>query len=356
MRLDPAVVQLLILGEAAAFVMLVTLALMVTASGRRTALRRNALREAWLRRVLPRIGGETDAPDGSSRGSAETPTLGTDDRWAITTISRLTGQLSGQSAERLLATKGEARARMAAQQWCRSRRSWRRVQGIRALNLLQVAVPDLTYLLGDRRPDVRTEAAAWVAMHPTTRGINQLLTMLGDDEGRCRWAASDALLRLGARSVDPLRAYLDTDPPRLDEALRLAAQLATPALLAPALRESHHRRPAVRAAAAHALAAVGGEPAVDALTRMLQDDDAEVRAAAARGLGDLECWTRAAEVADLLYDPVWAVRRSAAATLRSLGPVGRLHLRRALTDADPRAAEIAKHVVDLPEVAVAVGP
>jgi HEAT repeat protein len=353
MKVDPAVVQLLIIGEAAAFVILVMLALMVTASGRRTALRRNAMREAWLRQVVPRIGDEKDAPESGAEHDAAG--LGRDDRWAITTISRLTGQLSGQSAERLLATKGDAHARAAAQRWCRSRRPWRRVQGVRALNLLQAAQPDLTYMLGDPRPEVRTEAAAWVATHPTTDGIRRLLAMLGDDQGRCRWAASDALLRLGAEAVDPLGAHLDTDPPRLDEALRLAAQIATPALLAPALRACANPGAAVRAAAAQAVTAVGGEPAVEALTSLLRDNDAEVRAAAARGLGDLECWTRAAEVADLLYDPVWAVRRSAAATLRALGPVGRLHLRRALTDADPRAAEIAQHVVDLPEVAVAVG-
>lgn len=355
MKLDPAVVHLLVIGEAAAFVMLVTLALVVTAAGHRTAQRRSAMREAWLRRVLPQLGDEANEPPGAD-ATTEPPSFGTDDRWAITTISRLTGQLSGQGAERLLATRGDAHSRVAAQEWCRSRRWWRRVQGIRALNLLQAAEPDLTHLLDDPRPEVRAEAAAWVATHATTRGINRLLAMLGDDQARCRWAASDALLRLGGQAVDPLRTYLDSNPPRLADALRLAARAATPALLEPALRECVNAEAAVRLAAAQAVSAVGGEAAVNALLTMLGDADAEVRAAAARGLGDLECWTGAAEIADLLYDPVWAVRRAAAATLRSLGPVGRLHLRRALTDPDPRASEIAQHVVDLPDVAVTVGP
>jgi hypothetical protein len=41
-------------------------------------------------------------------------------------------------------------------------------------------------------------------------------------------------------------------------------------------------------------------------------------------------------------------RRSAAVALRLMGASGRVHLRQALGDEDPFAADMARHVLDLP--------
>jgi cobalamin biosynthesis protein CbiG len=88
------------------------------------------------------------------------------------------------------------------------------------------------------------------------------------------------------------------------------------------------------------------------LVQLLEDPDPRVRAAAAAGLGQTALWAAAPQLLQHLHDPDWSVRRSAAAALRRLGPVGRLCLRRALDDPDPRTVEIARHVLDLPESAL----
>ena len=357
MTVDLGLIRALVLAETAGAALLVTIAFAVTIAGGRLAARRVAQRDAWLARTLTPAADEDLRVVASGEAGPEEPAdlLG-DDHWAVATRSTVTSQIAGTSADRTLPTSALPHARDAAQRWCRSRRWWRRLQGVRALSLLGADEPDLTHMLWDPRPEVRTEVAAWAAAHPNDRAVSHLLAMLDDPEGSCRWAASDAILRLGGAAVEPLRAHLETNPPRLADALRLAARLATPALLEPALRACTSEDAAVRAAAVDVAAAIGGPETFTALEALLRDPDAGVRAAAARGIGRLEGRTFARALAELLYDPVWTVRRAAATSLRALGPTGRLHLRRALTDPDPRASEIAKHVVDLPEAALGVNP
>jgi HEAT repeat protein len=88
---------------------------------------------------------------------------------------------------------------------------------------------------------------------------------------------------------------------------------------------------------------------VGVLQRMVHDDDAGVRAAAAAALGRLGHWPSAAIIAPLLRDRAWIVRSQGALALRGLGSPGHLYLRRGLTDEDPFAADISRQVLDLPE-------
>jgi hypothetical protein len=59
-------------------------------------------------------------------------------------------------------------------------------------------------------------------------------------------------------------------------------------------------------------------------------------------------WPAGPAVARLLRDRAWEVRRASGLALRRLGSPGQLLLRRALTDADPFAADMARQVLDLP--------
>jgi len=105
---------------------------------------------------------------------------------------------------------------------------------------------------------------------------------------------------------------------------------------------------AVRAQAASLLAAVAGDKAEQALLGLLHDPSEPVRVAATHGLGVVRSWALAPNLARQLSDPSWDVRREAALALRSLGPAGRLYLRRALVSPDPYAADMAHQVLDLP--------
>jgi HEAT repeat protein len=241
--------------------------------------------------------------------------------------------------------------------WCRSRRWWRRLRGVRTLTLLRATEPDLTPMLADRVPDVRAEVATWIAANPTDERLVALIAMLDDPDARCRWAAQDALLRIGRPATHALAAHLAASPRRPVEALRVAAGLAAAhELLAPALAYCADERAEVRVAAAEAVTAVGGERTTEVLRSLLADDDARVRTAAATGLGELEHWPAQAELVRAMDDPVWEVRRAAAAALQRFGPVGRIQLRRAVESSDPHVAEMASHVLDLSDLALVVTP
>ena len=236
-----------------------------------------------------------------------------------------------------------------AARWCESRWWWHRLRGVRSFGLLGGGSDLVPARLDDAHPLVREAATRWVARHPSPALTEAVLAMLDDPERRCRLAAQDTLIRLGATAGEPLAAYLDrvTCPGRA-LALAVASGLAGARFLGTGLRAAGDSDPAVREQAATLLAAVAGETAEQALLRLLQDPSDPVRVAATHGVGVVSSWTLAPELARQLSDPAWEVRREAALALRRLGPAGRLYLRRALVSPDPYAADMAHQVLDLP--------
>jgi HEAT repeat protein len=87
------------------------------------------------------------------------------------------------------------------------------------------------------------------------------------------------------------------------------------------------------------------------LTELLKDSDSRVRAAAANGLGRMQHWPAASQLAESLRDATWHVRRDAALALRAIGAPGTLFLRRALKGDDAFAADMAQQILDLPATA-----
>lgn len=355
MTASPALVQGLVLAEAAILVIVVLLMTITTAFGERLTRLRRAAREEWLMSVRPRFEADDGSAEGADPGAGTSTDLSRSRRRQIATVSGLTRSLAGATVERALAGAGHDRMVDAARRWCSSRLWWRRLRGVRTLTTLGITGAsgvDLTALLDDENPEVRAEAAAAVVGSPVTRRTLERLVAMLDGDAWGRWAAADALLRIGEPAVEPLAVHLERGARRPQVGLRVAAGLGSSRLLPATLPLCHDRRATVRAAAADAVAAVGGQEAAAMLLHLLDDDAPVVREAAARGLGTLEHWPAAAALAGLLRDPVWEVRRSAAQALRALGPVGRLHLRRAAEDADPDVAQIARHVSDLPDSAI----
>nr|MBA2348214.1 HEAT repeat domain-containing protein [Solirubrobacterales bacterium] len=236
-----------------------------------------------------------------------------------------------------------------AERWCTSRRWWRRLRGVRLLGLLGRGDDVVPRLLHDANPDVRAEAAAWAAGSRSPAVVERLLELLEDPETLCRFAVKDSLLRLGEPVVDPLARRLPIlEGVALREALTIAAALAEPRLRDPALALLGHRDPAVRALASDVVGRIGGVAAAERVAELLSDPDPAPRAAAARALGHLGHWRTAAQLTPLLRDPAWDVRRAAGVALRGLGAPGTLLLRRALADADPFAADMARQLLELP--------
>ena len=310
-----------------------------SAGGRRRA----AIESRWHDKLLFSGDGWTEPTDGLSRLSP---------RRRVTTVAALVGSLSGEMVATVLGPTDRAELRRYGDASTRSRWWWRRLRGVRTL--VQLDEPPLAYrsMLADRRPEVRAEVADWVARDPDPDDISRLVRMLQSDVKGCRFAAENALRRIGAPAVPALTHCLSGPAERAAVALTTISAAGTPTLLPVATRWSRDRDPANRAASAALLATIGTDHAGRVLVDLLEDPDPRVRAAAAVGLGEMARWAAAPELVQHLCDPDWSVRRSAAAALRGLGPVGRLCLRRALDDPDPRVVEIARHVLDLPESAL----
>ena len=230
-----------------------------------------------------------------------------------------------------------------------SRLWWRRLHAARLLTVLGAGEGSMPRLMSDRHPAVRAQAGEWTADHPGPELIRSLLALLTDPEKICGFTAENSLLRMGAVAVPALAEYLSSHSgTEAQAALVVAAGIAEPRFLGPALRLCRDPAPETRALAAALLGQLGGAEAVAILAELLGDSDPSARAAAAHALGKLNHWPAAPALARALRDRVWEVRREAGLALRSLGSPGILLLRRSLADGDPFASDMARQVLDVP--------
>ena len=270
----------------------------------------------------------------------------------IRLFTRLAPSLSGVPKQQLTMLAQASGLLTRAARHCHSPWWWRRLHGARLLTLLGGGEQVIPALFADRVALVRAQAAVWAVEHPTPAVLQPLLTLLGDEDSLCRLMAQEALLHLGPVVVEPLLQVLSLPTgPQVETALVVAVDLADARFVSPALTLCRSATPGVRALAATLLATLGGREGVEMLTALLDDDVPEVRAAAAQALGKLRHWPAAAALAALLRDRAWEVRRAAGFALRALGAPGLLFLRRSLQDTDRYAADMARHVLGLPDPA-----
>lgn len=260
-------------------------------------------------------------------------------------LQGLTADLDGEADERLrniVAVTGTTRAIVRR---LRSRRWRRRVQAASLCPLLPAGDPRRTVLLDDRHPMVRSRAAEHLEREDIAHSAPRLLALLDDASDAVRFSAQHALLQGDGRIVEPLGTYLEeADGPGVVWALEVAGTLRDPRLLTAMGRHLASDRVDRRAMAARSLLPIG-----DGLTRirvLLDDADAEVRAAALAAVAGPGGETLAAPVGRLLSDRSWKVRQSAGRSLASMGPTGALVLRAHLSDADPYARDMARRVLD----------
>ncbi|WP_447603348.1 HEAT repeat domain-containing protein [Nitrospira sp. Nam80] len=236
---------------------------------------------------------------------------------------------------------------------CRSRWWSRRVRGIRLFTVLAEGEHIIPSLFPDPSAIVRSELANWAAAHPSPEMIDILLRLLDDADGFCRFAAHNALYRMGLIVVEPLARHLESQTGvALERAMAVAVSLGHERFIDPARACLSHADPTIRTLAIEALGKSGSLRFAPALLDRLNDPAAHVRQAAAHALGRLKCWQASPAVARLLEDPVWTVRQEAALTLRSLGAPGILLLRRSNSSRDKFARDMAQHVLGFPRTKV----
>jgi HEAT repeat protein len=240
---------------------------------------------------------------------------------------------------------------------CRSRRWSRRIQGIRLLTALGEGERLIPSLFRDPSPIVRSEVTHWAADHPSPAVIDEVLLALTDADGFCRFAAHNALHRMGVAAVRPLERYIAFQTgTALERAMAVAASSGHEQFSELAGTLVGHSSPVVRKLALDTLARSGDLQSVPLVLDRLNDAEPPVRRAAVRTLGQLYYWQAAPAIGRLLADPVWMVRLEAGAILRSLGAPGNLVLRRALANPDRFVADMARHVLGFPSLKARTEP
>jgi len=251
--------------------------------------------------------------------------------------------ISGEEKRNLRSLAENTGLIASAEAGCKSRWWWRRLHSLRLLNVLSAGETVGLSLLSDNNPLVRAQAAEWATDHPEPEVTSRLLELLGDPESLCRFHVEDSLLRMGTIVVDRLVEYLNTHSGReVEDALKVCVGVPSPQFLDPALSLTKHENPAVRVLAAKLLGSIGGDQTVEALRKLLKDINAEVRATAASALGRLHYWPASSELAGMLGDSDWHVRRNAGYALRSVGAPGILLLRQSMNSKNELAAEMAR--------------
>ncbi|MFN3216079.1 MAG: HEAT repeat domain-containing protein [Acidimicrobiales bacterium] len=260
-------------------------------------------------------------------------------------LQNLTADLDGEADERLrniVAVTGTTRAIVRR---LRSRRWRRRVQAASLCPLLPAGDPRRTVLLDDRHPIVRSRAAEHLEREDIAHAAPRLLALLDDPSDAVRFAAQHALLQGDGRIVEPLGEYLrEADGAGVVWALEVAGTLRDPRLGTAVGRHLVSDRVDRRAMAARSLLPMGD--GVERIRGLLDDTDAEVRAAALAAVAGPGGEALAAPVGRLLSDRSWKVRQEAGRSLATMGPTGALVLRSHLADTDPYARDMAQRVLD----------
>lgn len=228
----------------------------------------------------------------------------------------------------------------------RSGRWWTRAESARALGLIRhpEATAPLLEMLGDEHEEARAAAIDALGSIADPAALPFLVPLLADPSRHQRARVADALRRHGEAAVAPLLARAAAAPRdrlTISEVLGLIrGQGATLTLLGWTGDDS----PALRAAAWRSLGGLGlDDRTYYHALKALRDPSVEVRAAAARALGQARHEASAPYLAALLDDE-WLAAAQAAAALQRMGAAGRVALERRAGGTDG-AADLARQMI-----------
>ncbi len=271
------------------------------------------------------------------------------DRHVVALMLDLVPSVSGTSRDVLISLGNMIGILPRARKGVTSRRWATRLYSTRILTAFGVATNDMPALLADRFPDVRAQAAAWAVVAPSPEAIQGLIGLLSDDDGLCRFAAQDALIRIGLPGSDALMRALNQaneNEELTDRILKVVAAMGDERFFSTATWLTTDPAPSTRAWACAVLARTGNASAGGSLVRLLSDPSANVVVAAAAGIAKLDYWPGAVHVEPLLDHSAWEVRKQAVETLLAVGAPGTIMLRAAVRDAGP-ASDMAAQALEL---------
>ncbi len=253
---------------------------------------------------------------------------GLSERYIVSVMLDLAPSFSGSSRTILVSLAEELGVLERARKGVRRRRWPNRLYSARVLTAFGVESEDLYGLLVDRSPEVRAQAAAWCVVTPNRVAVDHLIRLLDDPNGQCRFAAQDALIRIGLPASQGLiDALADSNEVSTRRLLAVARSMADDRLYDRALALTGDPSPQTRALAVAVLARIGNTDAGPTLTTLLEDPSEDVILAAAAGLAKLAFWRGAPAVERLLSHPSWDVRKQAVLALLAMGEPGGILLR-----------------------------
>jgi HEAT repeat protein len=316
---DLIVIMLIVIGSAIATV-LVTVAVSSMVQKRR--VRREPLLAEARRSVAVALSGGPSEEDEAVATLSRLPK-----RSMTSVLLDLAPSVTGTSRAVLVSLGTRLGVLEQAHRRVHSRRWSTRLYSARVLSAFGVVSEDLFDLFTDPAPEVRAQAAAWTVVTPDHLAVELLIGLLDDPDGLCRFAAKDALIRIGLPGSDALVHALEIATPEdTDPLLEIAAAMGDERFQELATVLTMDPSPRTRALAVAVLARIGDPTAGPMLVALLSDPSNEVVVAAAAGLGQLSYWPGAAEVEPLLSRPSWDVRKQAGLTLSELGPPGNVLL------------------------------
>ena len=233
-----------------------------------------------------------------------------------------------------------------ARRSCRSRAWYRRLHGVRLLQVVGGGRPVIPHLVADRDAHVRREAVRWLAERADVDDVRLILQLADRHDWLDEPSIVDALVTAGRTAIGPIRDYLAAPSGGVLPVLRAAAGVPDPAYVPGLAALAQHPLSQVRTQVAHVAGAIGTDDARLILQRLLLDPVARVRRAAVDALTRNGDWRAAALVRAGLMDDDPRVRHSAALGLVRLGAAGLLLLRDAVRSGVEPASSMAHQMID----------
>lgn len=232
-----------------------------------------------------------------------------------------------------------------------SRRWWKRLEAARLLAMVCVEDdgPLVARLLNDPHPAVRGAATAPLSGCASRALVTAVVDELPSRTPSVRLQQCIALRRHAniATEVVVRRLAGPAPPASLRAWIQLVEVLATPAALTAVVPFASHPGVEVRTSAARALRYCFSPQGAEAVTRLLEDEDWRVRAAAARAVGALNVRAAIPKLIAAMHDEVWWVRFRAGLALADLSDDGKSALGDVRTSSDPFARDMATLVCGL---------
>lgn len=231
---------------------------------------------------------------------------------------------------------------------------WRdRLLGLRCIALNPKQLLDertVAPLLNDKKFIVRILAASSMVRTEQKELLLPVLKRMVQEPPIGRYAYRDLLINGGEHIFQWIEEIADqeTDPPLVAASLDVLAARISHNLLPLAIKHIYSPDLACRLAAIKIFASIPSHESTRHLTQLLLDENWQIRAAAAQGLGKILALSSIPELSRALQDSEWSVRLQAASALKAMGKEGIAALYRQDAQQHPAAYEIAKYILAIP--------